>query len=174
MDRPRYQIGVAGPPPPWHDANPMPHNLCQWLAYIAAVALGIFVSWGTQQVFMRKILNLTNLSEKLRSRIAIKTGEPAIEETQLPIREMETGLSDWVGAMEIVLYASAVVYNYPSFIAAWFATKFVASHKTWAPEPFGRTFYNRALFGSGLNILLGFFTGKMALWAIWYVGIHQR
>lgn len=145
-----------------------PQNLCQWLAYIVAVGIGVVIAFGIQRLFMHKLLNLTRISEKLRGRLAESTGT----DIPLPVREMETELPRWVGGIEIVLYASAIVYNYPSFIAAWFATKFVSSHKTWADEPFGRAFYNRALFGSGLNILLGFFTGKAAQWAIWRVGPH--
>ena len=140
------------------------------MAYIGVLVVGILVSWLTHRLFMGRLLNLTKISKEVRNRITEKSGTPAIEEIELPFREMETRLSDWVGELEIVLYASAIVYNYPEFIAAWFATKFVASHKTWAPEPFGRTFYNRALFGSGLNILLGFFTGKIAVWVIGLLG----
>src|SRR2546422_8516713 len=75
-------------------------------------------------------------------------------------------LNEWVGAIEIALYASSVVFEHPEFIAVWLATKYVAFFRSWGEEPVGRTFYNRSLFGSGLNILLGFFTGRVAQWAI--------
>ena len=75
-------------------------------------------------------------------------------------------LASWVGAMEIVLYASSVVFGHPEFIAVWFATKYICVWRGWAEEPAGRTFYNRSLFGSGLNILLGFAAGTATRWAV--------
>ena len=73
-----------------------------------------------------------------------------------------TGLQPMVGAVEILLYPSSIVFGYPQFIAVWIGTKYVASYKTWGTEPVGRTFYNRSLFGSGVNILVGAATGGIA------------
>src|SRR5579863_8285480 len=102
---------------------PTPHNLSQWMAYTGVLVVGLLVSTVIQQLFMRKFLGLTKISEEARSRIAKFSGLPVVEDIPLPFRQMATGLSDWVGALEIILYASAVVYNYPEFIVAWFATK---------------------------------------------------
>jgi hypothetical protein len=144
----------------------MPHNLYQWLVYVAVVIVGVFVSGRTQWFFMHKVLKSETVVRKALKGIE---GDPA---AKLPSGHLGTKLQEWVGAIEIILYASSVVFGYPEFIAVWFATKYVSSYKTWAKEPVGRTMYNRSLFGSGLNILLGFFTGRVALWAISYFGTH--
>ena len=68
--------------------------------------------------------------------------------------------------MEIILYASSVVFGHPEFIAVWFATKYICVWRGWGEDPVSRTFYNRSLLGSGLNILLGFATGTVARWAV--------
>ena len=104
--------------------------------------------------------------KKLQDQLEDKTSEPSTWQ----YGHLETGLQAWVGTIEIIIYASSVVFGHPEFIAVWFATKYVAAYKTWAEEPVGRTFYNRSLFGSGLNLLIGFFTGRAALWAISLVG----
>jgi hypothetical protein len=151
----------------------MPHNLCQWLVYVFAVAIGMLVSSLIQfffmQVVMEPVETVRKTREKVRKLQEKLTGTPVEEEHGQHII-LGTRLNEWVGALEIVLYASSVVFEHPEFIGVWFATKYVATFRSWGKEPVGRTLYNRSLFGSGLNILLGFFTGKFALWAIGYVG----
>ncbi|HEV2224434.1 MAG TPA: hypothetical protein VGR84_15685 [Candidatus Acidoferrales bacterium] len=156
-------------------ADQMPHNLCQWIVYIVVVAAGVMISWGAQRFFLKVLLDPVKVVQKARERVMKLQEKPDGEGAKLPewqFGHLGTGLQEWVGTIEIILYASSVVFGYPEFIAAWFATKYVASYKTWAKEPVGRTFYNRSLFGSGLNILIGFFTGRLAMWAIWRVGSH--
>lgn len=152
-----------------------PHSLYQWLVYVFVVALGVVVSQVAQWLFLGVVLNPVRIARKARDRVRHLQREVEGREAKLPewqFGHLGTGLQRWVGTIEIILYASSVVFGYPEFIAAWFATKYVASYRTWAKEPVGRTFYNRSLFGSGLSILLGFFTGRVAMWAIWRVGPH--
>lgn len=66
-----------------------------------------------------------------------------------------TRLQEWVGAIEVLLYSSSIVFGYPQFIAVWLGTKYIAAYRTWSEDPVGRTFYNRSLFGSALNVLIG-------------------
>jgi hypothetical protein len=163
----------------------MPHTLCQWLAYIFVVGVGTLVSWGLQALVGKVLLEPVKLELDLRERVK-KLVEKLKEESKKRKMDLQldesvkppaaqpghlgTGLQEWVGTIEIIIYASSVVFEHPEFIAVWFATKYVAAYKTWAEEPVGRTFYNRSLFGSGLNIVIGFFTGKFALWLISLVG----
>ena len=173
---------MVGFPSSGQNTNRMPHNLCQWLAYIFVVVGGVIVSWGTQSFFRLVFLDPIKLAQKahkrvkdLEAKLAKELGEELPEEKVEPkwqFGHLGTGLQGWVGAIGIIIYASSVVFGHLDFIAVWFATKYVAAYKTWAEEPVGRTFYNRSLFGSGLNILIGFFTGTVALWAIWRVGPH--
>jgi hypothetical protein len=151
----------------------MPHNTCQWLAYVFAVALGILVSRAIQWFFMDVLLEPAKTVRKTRekiNRLQEKLTGITLEEKHGTHPVLGTRLSGWVGAIEIVLYASCVVFEHPEFIAVWFATKYVAAFRSWERSPIGRTFYYRSLFGTGLNILLGFFTGKFALWAISHFG----
>ena len=67
-----------------------------------------------------------------------------------------------IGRLENILYPSAVVFDVPAVILVWFATKYVVTWNRWTWSPMGRTFYNRSLFGSGLNILLGVVIGGIA------------
>jgi hypothetical protein len=162
--------------PPWQNAHQMPHDLCQWLVYILVVVVGVFVSSGTQWLFTQQFLNPIKTAQEAHERVKRLeeklTGVKPTKEPEWQFGHLGTGLQGWVGAIEIILYASSVVFEHPEFIAVWFATKYVAAYKTWAEEPVGRTFYNRSLFSSGLNILLGFFTGRTAMWAISHVGPH--
>ena len=136
----------------------MPHNLCQWLAYTVVVIIGALVSWLIQWFVMRVVLDPKKLHEKLNKQnpSGAKDGSPLVG----------TRLQAPLGALEIILYASSVVFEHPEFIAVWFATKYVAGFNKWGEDTAGRTFYNRSLFGSGINILLGFFTGLTARWVI--------
>jgi hypothetical protein len=143
----------------------MPHSFCQWMAYLGAIAAGAAVAAGVQWVVMRVFLVPQDLVNKV-----IKENPIAGEFPHT--RHIGTQLQGWVGTIEILLYASSVVFGHPEFIVAWFATKYVSSYHTWSKDPVGRTFYNRSLFGSGLNILLGFLTGECALAAIAHVGSH--
>ncbi len=144
------------------------------MAYILVVAAGVFVASALQWVFMSVFLEPSKVVREAHRRVEAFRARSAEEPADV-VREprwrwqfehLGTGLQGWVGAMEIVLYSTSIVFEHPEFIGIWFATKYVSSYKTWAREPVGRTFYNRSLFGSGLNILIGFFTGRIALWAI--------
>jgi hypothetical protein len=153
----------------------MPHNLCQYLAYLATLAVGAAISYGIQWVVMSCLLEPVRTVTKTRAKMQRLQEELTGEAARLehgPYRELGTRLSGFVGALEIFIYASCVVFGQLEFIGVWFATKYVASFRSWGREPIGRTFYYRSLFGSGLNVLLGFFTGKAAVWMIWFVGRH--
>ena len=76
--------------------------------------------------------------------------------------------------MEIILYASSVVYGYHQFIAVWLATKYIASWKKWGETGIGRTLHNRSLFGSGLNVLAGVLTGLVAKYVIVSIGVGEK
>jgi hypothetical protein len=141
----------------------MPHNLCQWLAYLVTLIAGATVAVAVQSVVMRVFLKPQTLIDKVIEE------NPSASEFRNS-RHIGTQLQGWVGTIEIFLYASSVVFGHPEFIVAWFATKYVSSYHTWSKDPVGRTFYNRSLFGSGLNILLGFITGECALAAISHFG----
>jgi hypothetical protein len=146
----------------------IPHSVAQFAAYFAAMSCGLIVARLLQFAFGHWIAEPTKLirmvtesNNKLRREFGHRS-----EPLQIPARHLGTLLQGWVGGLEIILYSSAVVFGYPDFIAIWFATKYVASYSIWGRDPIGRTFYNRSLFGSGLNILVGFFTGQIAQWAI--------
>jgi hypothetical protein len=165
------------------NTDQVPHSLCQWLSYIFVIGAGVLVSWGLQTLVGKVFLNPLKIELDARERVkkllekakteaqkrGIELGE-SIGPKPLQAGHLGTGLQAWVGTIEIIIYASSVVFDHPEFIAVWFATKYVSGYKTWAEEPVGRTFYNRSLVGSGLNIVIGFFTGKIALWAIGFVG----
>lgn len=155
----------------------MPHSLSQWLVYIGVVAVGVLVSLGLQHVFalvvfdpVKVVAEARKRAKKLQEKLKAQLGDETPELPSWQVSHLGTGLQGWVGAIEIILYASSVVFEHPEFIAVWFATKYVAAYKVWSEDPVGRTFYNRSLFGSGLNILIGFSTGRAALWAISLVG----
>lgn len=139
----------------------MPHNLCQWITYIAVVIVGVLVGGRIQWLVMRVFLNPKKLHEKLNKE------NPSKAKDSSPL--VGTQLQGPLGALEIILYASAVVFEHPEFIAVWFATKYVAGFNKWGEDTAGRTFYNRSLIGSGINILLGFFAGLVARWLVGHV-----
>jgi hypothetical protein len=143
----------------------VPKTLCQWLAYVAVVTAGVFASLGIQELFMQHMLKPEKVAESAAKRVGAASGSLDYKK----LGHLGTGLQRWVGAMEVILYSSAFVFGYPQFIGVWFGTKYIAAYKTWAKEPVGRTFYNRSLFGSGLNILLGSATGGLALLVIRHV-----
>jgi hypothetical protein len=124
---------------------------------------GVVVSWAFGCLFMQHFLE----PKKIAKEAAQRVGEQAADYAKLG--HLGTGLQPWVGAIEVLLYSSSIVFGYPQFIAIWFSTKYVASYKTWAQEPIGRTFYNRSLFGSGLNILVDAATGGAILLAVRHV-----
>lgn len=140
----------------------MPVTLCQWLVCVSVISAGVVVSLGVQWLFMQKFLKPEKVAEDARKRVGAPVGLLDYKK----LGHLGTGLQGWVGAIEIILYASSIVFGHPEFIAVWFGTKYIAAYKTWAKEPVGRTFYNRSLFGSGLNILLGAITGGFAQLAI--------
>jgi hypothetical protein len=138
----------------------MPHTFSQWLIFVVIETAGVLASLGFGWIFMRRFLNPDAIAAQAANR------------AQIDYREMGhlgTGLQGWVGAIEILLYSSSIVFGYPQFIAVWLGTKYLAAYKTWGADPVGRTFYNRSLFGSGLNILIGAATGGGALFAIRHV-----
>ncbi len=140
----------------------MPHTFGQWVVFVVVVVVGVFVSSGLQHLLMQVVHKPEKVARNAKKRI----GEAAESLDYRKEGHLGTGLQGWVGGLEIILYASSIVFGYPQFIAVWFGTKYIAAYKTWGREPVGRTFYNRSLFGSGLNILLGAATGGIALWAI--------
>lgn len=88
-------------------------------------------------------------------KIAMEAGKRVGGQTEVTdyakLGHLGTGLQPWVGAS---LVRSDVFCAEP------------IRNKLWAQEPNGRTFYNRSLFGSGLNILVGAATGGAILLAI--------
>jgi len=102
--------------------------------------------------------------EKIAGKAAHRVGDAALDYESGG--HIGTGLQGWVGTMEIILFSSSIVFGFPGFIGVWLATKYVAAYKTWARDPVGRTFYNRSLFGTGLNILIGSATGGASTLAI--------
>ena len=147
----------------------MPHNFCQWSAYAIVAALGIVVAYGIQALFMEVLLEPTALVRRTRKKmrdLQFKLTGDHGKEAHGPEPILGATTSSWVGGIEIVLYSSSVVFKHPEFIGIWFATKYVANFRSWGKDPIGRAFYNRSLFGSGLNILVGFFTGLLAIWCM--------
>lgn len=137
----------------------MPQTIVQFLVFAGVVAIGAAVSqFIAMPVFMRWHLK----PEQLALDLGIKAG-PEVTGTRL---------QGYVGTIEIIIYATAIVYDYPGFIAVWFATKYVSSWRQWGEDALGRTFYNRSLFGSGLSLLIGTATGGLARIAISYVATH--
>src|SRR5207245_8922555 len=132
----------------------------QWFAILVVVVAGVLVSLGLQYVVMRVLLK----PEKVAKAAAKRVGKAADSLDYKALGHLGTGLQTAVGAIEIILYSISIVFRHPEFIAVWLGTKYVAAYKTWGREPVGRTFYNRSLFGSGLNILLGAATGGLAVW----------
>lgn len=124
----------------------MPTTIHQGLAFLAALAFGVFVSqFLVMPLFMNRLLKPEKLGR-------------APGDTEVT----ERSVLRYLGAMEIVLYATAIVYRYPQFILVWLATKYVARWHVWSEQRLGRTFYNHSLFGSALNIVLGALTGALA------------
>jgi hypothetical protein len=132
----------------------------QWLAFfgvnIAGASLSRLLGW----LFMSVFLNPDRIVKSAEKRL----GQPLLVHKSMD--HLGTRFQPWVGVLEILLYSSAVVYEHPEFIAVWLGTKYLAAYKTWGEDPIGRTFYNRSLFGSGLNILIGVATGVGSLLAI--------
>jgi hypothetical protein len=135
----------------------------QWLALAIAIAIGVLASLGLQYFFMQVLLK----PERVAKAAAKRVGKPAESLDYKALGHLGTGLQPAVGAIEIILYSTSIVFRHPEFIAFWLATKYVAAYKTWGKEPVGRTFYKRSLFGSGLNILIGAATGGLAAWVIY-------
>jgi hypothetical protein len=137
-------------------------NRYQWFVFVTVVVMGVLVSLGLQQLFMQVFLK----PEKVAIAAAKRVGKEGAPLDYKKLGHLGTGLQRWVGTIEIILYSTSIVFGRPEFIAVWLGTKYVAAYRTWGKEPVGRTFYNRSLFGSGLNILLGAATGGLALWTI--------
>jgi hypothetical protein len=135
-------------------------NISQILTLVIVDFGGLLVSVGLGWLFMEKLLNPDSIAEDARKR-----GGPDYKK----LGHLGTNLQRWVGAIEILLYSSSVVFDHPQFIAVWLGTKYVVLYRTWGKESVGRTFYNRSLFGSGLNILIGAATGGIAR-----LGMHNH
>jgi hypothetical protein len=142
----------------------------EWLKFIGIVAAGVFVFSLIMWCLMasRWLKPEKVLEEVLKRRGAAlgddwKKQREQEERKEQREKSLGSGLQIPVGALEIALYATSIAYGEPGFIAVWFATKYVASWRGWTSDPVGRTFYNRSLFGSGLNIVFGVITGWVAL-----------
>ncbi len=96
----------------------------------------------------------------------MKVPESEWEHRRNRSRSLGVGLQRWVGSIEIMLFAIAIAYREPILILLWVGAKYIASWGRWGRDQIGRTFYNRSLFGSGQNILLGIITGGFAQLAI--------
>lgn len=116
--------------------------------------------------FMENLLKPERIADKALQ----PSGKGEDESNKWKKDQLGVELQRWVGAMEIILYASSLVFGYPGFIAVWFATKYIPVWRTWSEDPVARTFFNRSLFGSGLNIVLGVATGGIARLAISHIG----
>jgi hypothetical protein len=49
----------------------MPHNLCQWLAYIASVFAGALVASGIQYFFLEVLMEPVKLVRKTREKVKL-------------------------------------------------------------------------------------------------------
>ncbi len=140
----------------------MPVTMVQWFVFLLIESIGVVVCLGVQWLFMKKLLNPKRLADKLFESLHYSEEQ----RVQWRRQHLGTALQEWIGVMEIILYSSAIVFGYPEFIAVWFATKYIATWRGWVEEQVARSFYNRSLFGSGLNVILGAATGGLARLAI--------
>lgn len=131
----------------------------EWAAFIGMLGAGVVVSHLIMYGLMGRWLS----HEKVLQKSLEELGVPETEWDKYKKDLLGTEFHGFLGGIEIVLYATSIAYNKPEFIAVWFATKYVASWSSWDKTPIGRTFYNRALFGSGVNIVLGVITGWLIL-----------
>lgn len=140
----------------------MPQTLFEWFVVVLVVCAGVLISRWVVWLFMSDFLAPHKVAAKRLWDLEFT------EEQKKDWKRKNIGvqLQPWVGAIEIIPYAFSIVVEHPEFIAVWFATKYIAVWRNWGEDPAARTFYNRGLFGSGLNILLGFATGQVALWVI--------
>lgn len=133
--------------------------LKEWAAFIGMLGAGVVVSRLIMYGLMGRWLSQEKVLEKSLKRLEIPPDKQKVYREKL----LGTRFHGFLGGIEIVLYATSIAYNKPEFIGVWFATKYIASWTRWDESPIGRTFYNRALFGSGVNILLGVITGWLLL-----------
>lgn len=141
----------------------------EWLKFGRVILVGMVLSGIIMRIVMGWCLKPEKVLEKVLKRQKKALGKDWNKECEEKERKKQrkkslgVGLQIPVGALEIALYATSIAYDKPEFIAVWFATKYVASWRGWTSDPVGRTFYNRSLFGSGLNIVFGVITGWVAL-----------
>ena len=142
----------------------MPQTPIQFFWFTVVVAVGAVVSHGIMRVVMHRLLEPGKVINDTLKRMNVPESE--WEHRRRKIKNFGVGLQSWVGSIEIVLFAIAIVYRQPLLILLWVGAKYIASWGWWGQDQIGRTFYNRNLFGSGLNILLGIITGGFAQLAI--------
>ena len=131
----------------------------EWLKFGGVILAGMILSGLIMHIIMGWCLN----PKKVLKHSLERARFPKNKWKEKREENIGSGLQIPVGALEIALYATSIAYGEPGFIAVWFATKYVASWRGWTSDPVGRTFYNRSLFGSGLNIVFGVITGWVAL-----------
>lgn len=131
----------------------------EWAKFIGILALGVVVS----RLIMYGLMGCWLSQEKVLQKTLERLSVPKEEWDKYKKKLVGPGFHGFLGGIETVLYATSIAYNKPEFIAVWFATKYIASWSRWDESPVGRTFYNRALFGSGVNIVLGVITGWFIL-----------
>jgi hypothetical protein len=106
----------------------------QWVVFVAVVFAGVLVALGLQYLFMRVILS----PEKVARAAAKRVGKQADTLDYKKQGHLGTGLQEWVGTMEIILYSTSIVYGHPQFIAVWLGTKYVAAYRTWGYRTRGK------------------------------------
>ena len=142
----------------------MPHTPIQFFWFIVVVAAGVVVSHVIMCGVMHRLLEPGKVFDDTLRRMNVPESEWESEKRKS--KSLGSGLQSLVGSIEIVLFAIAIVYRQPLLILLWVGTKYIAGWGRWGQDQIGRTFYNRNLFGSGLNILLGIITGGFAQLAI--------
>jgi hypothetical protein len=135
-----------------------PQSVCQWTVFLIVEALGTAVGALITWLVMEQWLTRERAVAKAFDRAKFS----AIEREAFPVPQLGTQFHRALGVVELLIYSSSVVYGVPEFIPAWLAVKYIAGHEQWPPAPIGRTLYNRSLFGSAVNVLLGFALGQLA------------
>jgi hypothetical protein len=140
----------------------IPQTIHQWLILASASSLGALLCGVALWLIMSKAMNGPRAARAALDRAGI----PDANRGEWDLSKTHAGYQKEVGALENIMYSFSVVFGYPQFIPAWLAIKYIAGPSTWVPDPVGRTMYNRSLFGSGLNAVLGFLVGLIARWGI--------
>jgi hypothetical protein len=101
-----------------------PSNLWEWFLFVLVIGAGTILSLGVQHFFMNVLLK----PEKVAADAADRVGAPAEDLDYKKLGHLGTGLQRWVGAIEIILYSTSIVFGFPQFIAVWLGTKYVAAY----------------------------------------------